>query len=521
MKAAIRLISILLCLVLLAGCAADGEEENGTDQTDESSSARREATPTGDGRFTILWDKDQSLYPYNCDSQNNQAICSIVYEGLFRNNAELVAEPVLCDSCETEDGVTYSIKIKPGIATHGGGTLQAEDVVYSYELAQRSGNYATRLGCISSIYSEGELELTIVLDKTNYSLTNLLDVPVIKRGSEDSGPAQGTGPYYPDLENSRLAAFADYHGGGAENRPDSIYLSDAAQADVASDFTSGLLDFFWWDPDSAVAKTIHNNFELKYYNSTSLHYLMLNCYSSGVGTGEFRRALNHIIDRDYMAKEIYGAATPAKLLLSPALPCYDPAWETDRGWSNAAASEIFTQLGLIDSDDSGYLEFPQYGSDDLGLSFIVNSGSEEKLKAAEYIAGALRDMGIRVRLHVLDWDDYKDAVANGNFNIAYAEVKLQPDFDFGPLLGGKLDYGNCGTDEARSLINSFLAADGDEDKTAAAKALCDYVYQYGLIIPLAYEKGAVIARQGVIEGMSPSVTGVFSGIGGWSIDLEK
>ncbi|MBQ3403852.1 MAG: ABC transporter substrate-binding protein [Oscillospiraceae bacterium] len=522
MKAAIRLISILLCLALLSACAAEeSDDESQAGMNGADSSSAREGSPMGDDKFTILWDKEESAYPFNCDSQNNQAICSIVFEGLYRNNSELEAEPVLCESCETEDGIVYKIRIKPGIALHGGGTLCAEDVVYSYELAQRSGNYAVRLECINSIYSEGELDLTIVLNKANYRFENLLDVPVIKRGSEDSGMPSGTGPYYPELSQSRLTAFDSYHGGGQGNRPEYIYLSDASQADVASDFTSGLLDYFCWDPDSATAKTIHNNFELKYYNSTCLHYLILNCYSSGVGTGEFRRAISHAIDKDYLTHNIYSAATPAKLLLSPALPYYDAGWEEDKGYSNSATSDIFVELGLIDSDDSGYLEFPHYGSDDLSLSFIVNSGSAEKEQAAEYIVGALRDVGIKAHLRVLDWKDYLDALVTGSFDIAYAEVMLQPDFDFSRVLCGKLDYGNCGTDEAQSLINRLLAAREDDARAEAAKNLCDYVYQYGLVIPLAYEKGAVIAQQGVIEGLSPSVTGVFSGLGNWTIDLDR
>ncbi len=50
------------------------------------------------------------------------------------------------------------------------------------------------------------------------------------------------------------------------------------------------------------------------------------------------------------------------------------------------------------------------------LDLIVNSESSDKVAAAQQIADGLDALGIKVYLHVLDWDDFIAALKDGDYD---------------------------------------------------------------------------------------------------------
>ncbi|MBQ1768431.1 MAG: hypothetical protein IIZ91_04885, partial [Oscillospiraceae bacterium] len=156
-KLHIRLLSLILAFLTLAGCAqhkaedpADNSEEpkqaeeNPEPETpDEPSDEEDTGYSPADKLFSLCYDPAGSLNPLYGMNVTNEALMSLMFEGLFRIGADLEPEPVLCESWSTEDGISYVFKLKPNVYFHEGQILTAEDVVYSVNRAAGGSKYSS------------------------------------------------------------------------------------------------------------------------------------------------------------------------------------------------------------------------------------------------------------------------------------------------------------------------------------------------------------------------------------------
>ncbi|HHY51398.1 MAG TPA: ABC transporter substrate-binding protein, partial [Alphaproteobacteria bacterium] len=149
-----------------------------------------------------------SLYePQNLDNTAgagqgiNEAFNGNVYEALFQLTDAGTVEPRLVDSYETsEDGLTYTFRLKPGVTFHSGDPLTAADVKYSIERVTAETSKSSRkssLATIASIATPDEQTVVITLNKRSISLPyNLSYVWIVNDAAGDiTGKEDGTGPY--------------------------------------------------------------------------------------------------------------------------------------------------------------------------------------------------------------------------------------------------------------------------------------------------------------------------------------
>ena len=101
-----------------------------------------------------------------------------------------------------------------------------------------------------------------------------------------------------------------------------------------------------------------------------------------------------------------------------------------------------------------------------------------------------------------------------------AEVRLKADLDFGALFYGKLNYGGIQGDEYRQLVLDFLGKDGEE-KSEAALALDIYTAEDASIVPIAWKQRTVLTHLGVVTGLAPSQSGIYNGVLGWKVNLDR
>ena len=141
-----RWICILLCILLtLSGCAAKTGEYTPTGDALEYGDGQTAPTsPKGDEEpqsLTLTYYPDRSLHPYTSTDFTNQALFSLIYQGLFAIDRDYQAQPVLCKSFRvSEDMRTYTFY--PESATFSDGTpLTGADVVASLNKAKSSANY--------------------------------------------------------------------------------------------------------------------------------------------------------------------------------------------------------------------------------------------------------------------------------------------------------------------------------------------------------------------------------------------
>ena len=500
--------ALLAALVLLTGCAAQGEAEGEADQEEDQGTAE-EIESYSDGRFTIQYDPEGSLDPFEDTNTYNDQMFSLVYEGLFALDDKLTPRPVLCESWDTQDGVTYTVTIKEGVSLHNGGELTASDAAWSINTARLSSKYASRLRCIETCTASDERTLTITLSAPNYMLPSLLDTPIVAAGSEGAMPP-GTGPYR--LSGSSLTAFPGYR---QETGIDIIYLTEPLGDDVERAFSETRLDLIAWDPLGGEELNVHCVRETRYYHTSQLIYLAFNCQTGPFTEAPLRRAVSYLVDREHICSDILGSSVQsAPLALSPVLEFYDTAWEEGSGYSRESFSQAISETGLQDEDMDGYY--------DTSIRFIVNNDSPAKVSAARRITTDLQNMGLRVELAELSWEAYTAALAAGNFHMCLAEARLSADFDLTPLVGtgGRLNYGGYSSEATDGYISAYLASGDEASRAYNAGQLCKSVLEESPVVPIAYKQMAVMTHPGVVTGAAPSQSGLFTGAAGWGFHLD-
>jgi peptide/nickel transport system substrate-binding protein len=510
------LLTLSLLLALLSGCSKVTETPVDTDEPQETDEMEPLDPPENrwDGVFTVNYTTDASLNPFVGTNFYNIQLFGLLYESLFELDGNLVPQKVLCEDYETQDGITYTIKVLSGVKFHNGDSLTAQDVAYSINTARLSTKYASRLSCIDSAVSEGGQVLTITLSSANYSLPALLDIPIVQYGTGENNRPIGSGPYV--MGEDRLTAYTGYR--DYSSLPlRTIILTKLEPDELAEAFALGNVNLLGYNILGATKLNINMVHETRSFDTTELLYLGFNMGGSVTSSSNIRRAISYLVDRESICTNIYsGMAQNAPLVLNPVLSYYDESWESGTGYSRESFYEIVESLGMEDSNHDGFLE---YNGSSFTLKLIVNEDNANKLSVAQKIATELNNMGFKVSLNVLSWDDYKEALAQGDFSMYVGQVKLQADFDLSELLkpGGAVNYGGVSDLSLSGYIDSFLSAADDTAKEDAAEKLCDYVKETAPIVPIAYGRYSVYTRIGELTGLEPSQSNIYRNIAGWSL----
>lgn len=518
-----KLIPALALCLAVTSCGllpqTSREPTDAPPQEPSDNAATNGPAPEGYSRadevFSLNYDSDGSMNPLLGTNKYNERLFGLLYESLFNLSPELEAVPVLCESYETADGITYTFRLRSGVRFHDGSALTADDVTYTLNIARTTDKYASRLSDIASVQTGQEGEVEIRLKRANMFLPSLLDIPIIKNGSADDPAPEGTGPYI--MGTGVLNVFTSHRDYGPESLR-RIYLREVPEADLAEAFSERTVDLLDYDPTGTARLNIHMLHETRYYRTTQLIYLGMNCAGRVLSNPAVRQAVSRLVDRESIAARSFGGdvdATP--FVLSQALGGWDSAAPEGYAYSRQEFRRLAASAGLEDSDLDGRLD---YEGESFKLRLVVNSESEAKVSAAGIVAGELINMGFDVAVEELDFESYKRALETGNFDLFIGEAKLRADQDLTELFTGSLNYAKTGGERYGELIDAYLAASPEERADAAAE-LCVYAAEDCAVVPIAYKRGAVLTHVGVVSGASPGQSNLFTGILGWTVDPTR
>lgn len=150
------------------------------------------------------------LDPFHQAADARIRISVLMYQGLFYESPSGTAEPLLAESYEvSDDGLTYTIKVRQGVKFHTGAEMTAEDVAYSYNYIRDPDNGSPGAGDFAIITNVTAVDATtveITLGTPNASLPMTLGNKygaVVPAGTFDDENARnlmnsqsvGTGPF--------------------------------------------------------------------------------------------------------------------------------------------------------------------------------------------------------------------------------------------------------------------------------------------------------------------------------------
>lgn len=509
---------LLLFLLLLSGCSALPEEPDEPEDWEVYQPGEPEHSGSEDSieedhalerpsAFTMAYYRNSSFDPITCGERIQQDVASLLYEPLFQLNAQFEPVPVLCESWAwDESGRICTLNLRQDAYFQDGSAFTAADAAAALQRAKASERYGYRLRKIAAITASRSGELVITLTEPNQGLLALLDIPIIKSGTENQLVPEGTGPYtfISDSAGDYLAANPNWW----QQKPlpvSTIRLLDTKDRDTARYlFTSRQIELLTMDPTDNLA-SITGQSESTDRPTTVLQYIGFNTASPVFSNMAARTAFSRGIPRGTMANaQLAGLAIPAQFPVSPLSPLY-PA-DLEQSYSRDGAMTALMEAG----QNTGEVK---------ELTLLINEEDMFRLTSAQYIAENLSLLDWRITVQALPWEEYLAALSAGAFDLYFGEVKLTADWDLSDLVGtgGSLNYGRYSDATTDALLQNFAAA---PDRTAAARQLLTYLQAAAPVVPVCFKTYAVLTYPGTVEGMVPSPSSTFFNLENWTINLD-
>lgn len=495
-----RLVCLLLCLcLLLAGCSADpgSPAETESQPTEPTEEPVEETDAPSTDPFGLAYIEAYGLNPYDCMCLTNRPIISLLYEGLFALNNRFEPEPVLCDKLAVSDnGKTYALTLCEGVCFSDGSALTAQDVVASLNAAKASDYYGARFYQVAEFSAKDERTVTIWLNTVYENLPLLLDVPIVKAGTENDDVPIGSGPYRTDVRglvknrNWWQSAEAPL----TQNR---ITLSRlGTPTEVRDDFEFGATTLVCADLNTPSAVGYRCDYELWDCPTTTMQYLGFNLSAGICANPTFRAAITHLMDRESYIASIYkGFGEAAYLPCSPSSPLYDSKLAENYAYDRPAFAAAKRESGI----GKGYTG-----------TILVCSADSTRVELAHRISEDFSIYGIELTVNAVDSDTYRRYMGIGNFDMFIGETRLSANFDltefFRPY--GSLNYGGLTNRQLQQLCVDALENSGNYYE------LHKVIMDNGYICPLLFKSYAVMVSRGAISNLQSAGDNVFHLPGG-------
>ena len=450
--------------------------------------------------FGLAYQPDYGMHPYRCVSLNNRAIFSFIYEPLFAVTTEFHPIPVLAEGFDvSDDGLVTTVYVRQGVKFHDGTELTAKDAVYSILSATDSAYYGSRFSAVTEVAVVDDRTFTVTTYNAYESVPLLLDIPIIRDGSDEEACPVGTGPYKL-IGTERLARFSDWWQSGTPlvDYPEISLTAAATTADIRDSFEYGNVNLVVTDPNSSAYAGFHNDYELWNQTTTVMQYIGYNIGTKVFSNYGLRSAITYAVDRESIVTDLTGGfAVPAVLPCSPGAEYYDVRLANSFSYSLPNYYMQLENAVVEDMDADGILDLYVQS---LGYAvpvsgkMIVCSSSLQRVQAATRIVETLNSLGFKLELETLEYSEYRRALQNGNFDLYYGEVRLSNNFDLSPYFSyyGTLNFGSLPDSTMLNLCNLALANSGNSYNLH--KRLCER----GYVTPVLFKSYAVYTTRGAV-----------------------
>lgn len=461
-------LASLASLAALAACAGPPRNASG------SSFALSAATPRAKGdidSFTwALYAEPPTLdYTVAFDYPQNMVL-SNVCESLLRWTPELTTEPGLARKASHPDPTTWIYDLRKGVRFHGGGTMTADDVVFSLDRQRDPDNaaaWAQVFQNVTSIKKTGDLQVTVKLKKPDSQfpqyMASAAGVVASKAGVEAAGKDYGTsgglactGPFelgtWHKGQSIELDRFDGYWGNDLGKRAKSgkvvfRFLTDASARTNA--LLSGEADGSYLIPTEAYARLRGSDAGKLYFGEgLSTVNVAITNLRGALGDLRVRRALSLALDRSgFVQVGLGGGGIPTGSLTTRAAWADAPERTRKRAFAGLRPGEpdIERAKELV----------KKAGATGKTLTIATSSIGQD----VSLLATAVQDAGTRIGL-----DIRLKSIAPNAFTALFTDPGARKGIDMFPLT-----YYDSITDPLDLLANfksgAYLNFAGHSDKT--------------------------------------------------------
>ena len=450
------------------------------------------------------------LDPALVDDNDSSNVNSNIYETLLKyKNDSIDLEPGLAQSWTiSDDGLTYTFKLRKGVKFHDGTDFNARAVKYNFDRqmpGRRTANmpYApVMFGDVKSITAVDDYTLEIVLNRRSTPfLRNMalcISAPIIspaaldKYGNNVSEHPVGTGPYkfvaWDRGQQLILTANENYWGAKPHVR-NVIYkiIKDPSARVVA--LNNGEVDIINGIDAHVIEQIKKSGSQIYKGEGINTSYIAFNNRDGFVTADKtVRLAIAQAINVPEMINTLYeDYASPAHSYIPPGLAGYDPAVKAPEFNPEAAAKALkekgITRLRAITSSSAR-------ATNPLGGQVL-----------AEAVQAYLKKAGVELTIDVYDWAGFKSRLLTESWDLAFVGWMGNGDPDqFLKNLASKEPVANNGlwhNKEFEKIVqNATWVPDGPERSRLYSRADAILMEDVG-ILPLFHSSILLASRPGI------------------------
>ena len=419
MKKKLHLIlAPLLAVSMLVGCGSNAATDNKASAGDASIA---ETLVFAQGA------EPRGLDPAFVDDGESSKVIVNIYEGLIayaKDSTEL--EPALAESWEvSEDGLSYTFKLRQGVKFHDGTEFNAEAVKFNID-RQLPPQRTEDMPYASFVYADVKdvvvvddytVQINLVKKNTAF-LANLamsLAAPIVSPaaleangGNVNEAPV-GTGPYkfvaWNPSEDIVLERNDEYWRGPAKTKNIVFkFIPDNSARIVA--LKSGEVDMIDGIDSTGVDQITADGNELYNVSGMNINYLAYNTTRAPFDNVAVRTALSKAVNVPELAKALYGDYAEVATTI---LPTFMPGYSED-----VKQVEYNPEAAQAELEAAGFTG---------PIKMIVYNNprpyNARNKALAEAVQSYWSKVGVEVTIEDYDWTTYKDKVVAGDYDVCF------------------------------------------------------------------------------------------------------
>ncbi len=377
------------------------------------------------------------------------------YEGLFTYDTAdgTITEGLCSDYTLSEDGLTYTFKLRDDAKYSNGALIVADDFVETFfRILDGEGNPTLQQMLADTIvggaeyllppieraedfdidsvgiFANGTHELEIVMTKPSSEFLQLLALPALAPTYNSSGHAEpvvdptaeempdpifvSSGAYYMiNDDDSGITVTKNYHYYDMLEVPTDLLRFSEVNGDAALAFSEGRLDVIF-NPEPELSTELSEHlYEVATFETS---YIAFNLGEHPTNDAGVREALTLALDRDDLIEYYNIDAVPATGLVPPGVIYNgdDVSNIIERNRVESTSDEDEVEQALI---TAGY-------NDGVGLNMtMIVPATDPDVEIYRRVADVLtQNTGARIDFFVLSEEEYLEEIADGNFNITAA-----------------------------------------------------------------------------------------------------
>lgn len=509
-------------------------------------------TASGVLRVGVRQEPD-SMNPHTMSFSISFEIIGMIYDLLVGKNfdGELTDSGLAEKWVRSEDGLRWTVTLKPNLKWADGSPLTVADVVSSWEFVMNSVNSGVSLngtstvkGVVKSISVKNENTIEITTEyPTESNLNERYIVPAKLWGSigydkiadyRNPAPVIGSGPFilknWAQGQSVTLERNPHFRGPGPFLQE--VRLLQFANPDAAVQaLRSGEVDYITDVPVNQVAALDDEpDVVAKAFESTRTVYLGFNTWT-GKGAGSttaladpaFRDALGYAIDKQAIVKRVLGGyGTPATSMLVPAYGrLYPDVSDIVRQFDLDLAKEKLAKAGYIDGDGNGLIEDKE--GKDIHLRLYLPDVETTYPAVAQFLTAWFGKVGVQVNTTVVSEASLLSNVQDpgkggGDYDmLIWFWEDVRPEFPLSVLqtsqIGG-LNWSFWSDPEYDGMYQDFQRAGSLKQRAEVAEKMVRKLYIQGPYHALYYPATLHAYRTDRISGwpdskLPPLMSGVF------------